>query len=97
MKSKMTFWRKLVNPIAVVLGLAVILLAAQPVWAKVVDRVVATVNGVIITLSTVQERAAILKQQMQASGNSLKIIKMRNRALRDQQRLAAMPMTFEAI
>ena len=73
MKSKMTFWRKLVNPIAVVLGLAVILLAAQPVWAKVVDRVVATVNGVIITLSTVQERAAILKQQMQASGNSLKM------------------------
>ncbi len=67
LKSKMKFWRKSSKPAAVVLGL--ILLLAQPVWARVVDRVVATVNGVIITLSTVQERAAILMQQMQASGN----------------------------
>ena len=55
------------------MGLAVLLMSIQPVWAKVVDRVVATVNGVIITLSTVQERADILKQQLKASGNSLEI------------------------
>ena len=69
----MTFWRKSVKPVTAVLGIAVLLMATQPVWARVVDRVVATVNGVIITLSTVQERAAILKQQMKASGNSLEL------------------------
>ncbi len=69
----MKFWRKSVKPVAAVLGLGVILLATQPVWARVMDRVVARVNGVIITLSTVQERAAILKQQMEASGNPLKM------------------------
>jgi len=66
----MEFWRKSVKPFVVVLGLGVILLADNPVWANIVDRVVATVNGAIITLSTVQERVAVLKQQMQASGNS---------------------------
>jgi peptidyl-prolyl cis-trans isomerase SurA len=70
LKSKMKFWRKSAKPIAVVLGLGLILTVVPPVWAKVVDRVVATVNGVIITLSTVQERAAILQQQMQASGET---------------------------
>lgn len=73
MKSKMKFWRKSVKPVAVALGLGMILLATQPVWAKVMDRVVATVNGVIITLSTVQERAAILQQQMQASDTPIKM------------------------
>lgn len=55
------------------LALGAILLVTQPVWARVVDRVVATVNGEIITLSTVQERAAILKQQLEASGNALEM------------------------
>jgi peptidyl-prolyl cis-trans isomerase SurA len=73
LKSKMKFWRKSVKPVTVALGLGLILLATQPVWARVVDRVVATVNGVIITLSTVQERASILKQQMQASGTPIKM------------------------
>lgn len=73
MKSKMRFWRKSVKPVTVALGLGLILLATQPVWARVVDRVVATVNGVIITLSTVQERSAVLKQQMQASGTPIKM------------------------
>ncbi len=69
----MKFWRKSVKPVALTLGLGMFLLANQPVWAKVVDRVVATVNGVIITLSTVQERAALLKQQLQASGQPLEL------------------------
>ena len=73
MKSKMKFWRKSVKPITAALGLGMFLLATQPVWARVVDRVVATVNGVIITLSTVQERAAVLKQQMQASGQPIEM------------------------
>jgi len=73
LKSSMKFWRKLVKPAVAALGLGVILLTSQPVWAKIVDRVVATVNGVIITLSMVQERASILKQQMEASGNSLQM------------------------
>ena len=73
MKSKMTFWRKSVKPLTAAMGLAVLLMSIQPVWAKVVDRVVATVNGVIITLSTVQERTDILKQQLKASGNSLEL------------------------
>jgi peptidyl-prolyl cis-trans isomerase SurA len=69
----MKFWRKSVKPIAVALGLGMTLLVIQPAWAKVVDRVVATVNGAIITLSTVQERAAILQQQMKASGKPIKM------------------------
>lgn len=73
MKSKMKFWRKSVNPVVLVLGFGMILLLAQPAWGKVMDRVVATVNGAIITLSTVQERAAILQQQMQASGEPVKM------------------------
>ena len=73
MKSIITFWRKSVKPNAVVFGLAVLLMTTQPVWAKVVDRVVATVNGVIITLSMLQERADILKQQMQTSGNPVEM------------------------
>lgn len=73
MKSKMKFWRKSVKPIAIALGLSLVLTAVPSAWAKVVDRVVATVNGVIITLSTVQERAAILQQQMQASGKAPKL------------------------
>jgi peptidyl-prolyl cis-trans isomerase SurA len=67
----MKFWRKSVKPITIALGLGLILMAVPPVWAKVMDRVVATVNGVIITLSTVQERASILKQQMQTAGEPL--------------------------
>ena len=73
MKSKMKFWRKSVKPVAVALGLGMTLLTTQPVWAKVMDRVVATVNGVIITLSTVQERAAILQQQLKTSGTPIKM------------------------
>lgn len=69
----MKFWRKSVKPIAIALGLSLVLTAVPSAWAKVVDRVVATVNGVIITLSTVQERAAILQQQMQASGKAPKL------------------------
>lgn len=69
----MKFLRKSAKPLAATLALGVFLIATQPVWARVVDRVVATVNGVIITLSTVQERAAVLKQQMEASGNPLKM------------------------
>jgi len=69
----MKFWRKSVKPVTAALALGVVLLATQPALAKVVDRVVATVNGVIITLSTVQERASVLLQQMQATGESLKM------------------------
>jgi peptidyl-prolyl cis-trans isomerase SurA len=69
----MKFWRKSVKPFAAALSLGMALLATQPVWARVVDRVVAMVNGDIITLSTVQERAAILKQQMEASGSPVKM------------------------
>jgi peptidyl-prolyl cis-trans isomerase SurA len=69
----MKFWRKSVKPVTVAFAFGVILLATQPAWAKVVDRVVATVNGVIITLSTVQERASILLQQMKAAGESLEM------------------------
>ena len=73
MKSKMKFWRKSVKSATVALALGVILLATQPALAKVVDRVVATVNGVIITLSTLQERTSILMQQMQSAGETLKM------------------------
>ncbi len=73
MKSKMKFWRKSVKSVTVALALGMILMASQPALAKVVDRVVATVNGVIITLSTVQERASILLQQMQNAGEPLEM------------------------
>lgn len=68
----MKYWQKSAKPVVIVLGLAFTLLAAQPVWAKVVDRVVAKVNGEIITLSTVEERTSIAKQQLSASGTSSK-------------------------
>lgn len=68
----MTYWQKSAKPIAVVLGLSFTLLASQPVWGKVVDRVAAKVNGEIITLSTIEERASIAKQQLSASGDSSK-------------------------
>ncbi len=68
----MKYWQKSAKPVAIVLGLAFTLLVTQPVWARVVDRVVAKVNGEIITLSTVEERASIAKQQLSASGTSSK-------------------------
>jgi len=63
----MKCWRELVKPVVSGLGLAIALLATQTALAKVVDRVVAKVNGEIITLSTVEERASIARQQLKAS------------------------------
>ncbi len=48
-----------------------LLLMAQPAAAKIVDRVIAKVNGDIITLSSVEERAAVLKQQLELSGETV--------------------------
>lgn len=50
-------------------GLLLGLLFPHPVFAKVVDRVVAKVNGEIITLSKVEEKAILLKQQMSSVAN----------------------------
>ena len=63
----MKYWQKSVKPVAAVLVLGLGLLASHPVLARVVDRVVAKVNGEIITLSAVEERVVIAKQQMNAS------------------------------
>ena len=63
----MKYWQKSVKPVVIVLGLALTLVAAQPVLAMVVDRVVAKVNGEIITLSNVEEMVSVTKQQLSAS------------------------------
>ena len=65
----MKYCRKSVNPVAAVLALGFVLLMTRSVSAKVMDRVIAKVNGEIITLSTVQERVGIYKQQLGASEN----------------------------
>ncbi|GJL78127.1 MAG: hypothetical protein NPINA01_11160 [Nitrospinaceae bacterium] len=65
----MKFWQKSVKPVSALLGLALTLLVAHPVSARVVDRVVAKVNGEIITQSSVEERVAVAVQQLNASGN----------------------------
>ncbi len=62
-------WNKLIK-----YGLAAALsvwFTASPAGAIVVDRIVAKVNGDIVTLSSVQERAAILQQTGRALENSL--------------------------
>lgn len=66
----MKYWQKSVKPVAAVLVLGLSLLASHPVFARVVDRVVAKVNGEIITLSAVEERVSIAKQQMSAAETS---------------------------
>jgi peptidyl-prolyl cis-trans isomerase SurA len=69
----MKYWQKLARSTPILLGLALTLLATQSVCAEVVDRVVAKVNGEIITLSTVEERVAVAKQQLKAAGNPSKL------------------------
>lgn len=65
----MKYWQKSARPVAFAWGLAFTLLTTQTVFAKVMDRVVAKVNGEIITLSSVEERASIAKQQLAASNS----------------------------
>jgi peptidyl-prolyl cis-trans isomerase SurA len=65
----MKYWQKSAKPVAIAWGLAFSVLTTQTVFAKVMDRVVAKVNGEIITLSSVEERASIAKQQLAASSS----------------------------
>ncbi len=66
----MRYWRKSVKPLVLLTGVLLSLSLAETLFAKVVDRVVAKVNGEIVTLSNVEERAVLLKQQMQSSPTS---------------------------
>ncbi len=67
----MKSWPKSADRLAFVLALFALFGMVRPVSAKIVDRVIAKVNGDIITLSSVEERAAVLKQQLEITGETV--------------------------
>ena len=66
----MTCWLKLINRSAILYTvLFLFFFLRSPLFAEIVDRVVAKVNGEIITLSSVRTRVEIISNMNKASGN----------------------------
>ncbi|MFQ5450121.1 MAG: peptidylprolyl isomerase [Nitrospinaceae bacterium] len=71
----MMYWRKSVKQLVLMVGVLFLPLSVGVGLAEVVDRVVARVNGDIITLSMVQERSLVLERQLNASGAKVDLSK----------------------
>ncbi len=63
------FSRRSIKPLALALAAALIFFGSVPVHGNTFDRVVAKVNGEIITLSAVEDRVGILMDQMKSMEN----------------------------
>ena len=59
----MIFFKKLIKQVSFVLIIYWIIIRPEVVLGKVFDRVVAKVNSEIITMSSIEEKAIVLKQK----------------------------------